>query len=75
MTSTMIEYCYDSLAEEQVWIWIKGKSAQWDSDSVWLGWNGSQIDVGSRECNFIQKNSIDPWTSEGSDGLRIQTLP
>ncbi len=72
MTSTMIEYCYDSLAEEQVWIWIKGNSPNGNSDSVWLGWNGSQIDVGSKGVQLYSENSIDPWTSEGSDRLRIQ---
>ena len=71
-TAPRIEYCYDSLTEEPLWIWIRGQSPDGNSDSIWLGWNGGQLDVGSKGVQLFSKDTIDPWTGEGSNGLRIQ---
>jgi len=72
ITAPRIEYCYDSLIEETIWLWIKGQSPDGNSDSVWLGWNGNQLDVGSKGVQLFSKDTSDPWTGEGSNGLRIQ---
>lgn len=73
-TAPLIEYCFDSLVEEQLWIWIRGQSPDGNSDSVWLGWNGDQLDVGSKGVQLYSKDTIDPWTGEGSNGLRIKAI-
>jgi hypothetical protein len=71
-TAPRIEYCYDSLTEEPLWIWIRGQSPDGNSDSIWLGWNGDQLDVGSKGVQLFSKDTVDPWTGEGSNDLRIQ---
>lgn len=70
-TAPLIEYCYDSLTDESIWVWIKGRSPDGNSDSVWLGWNGHQLDVGSKGVQLFSKDTIDPWVGEGSNQLRI----
>ena len=71
-TAPLIEYCYDSLTEEALWIWLKGQSPDGNSDSVWLGWNANQLEGGSKGVQLYSKETIDPWIGEGSNQLRIQ---
>ena len=70
--SPRLTYCFEIYKADTYSLYLQSKSPDPNSDSVWLGQEGTPIDTGARGIGFYRANNPSNWAINGDDGNRLE---